>query len=57
MQIGEYVADMCAQLLEMVSDARLPLLAHLLSMAQLEGERVARGVVPPEPGSGRPRAG
>ncbi len=40
--LGDYVAAICEQLVGMTAAAKLPMLAYLLAMAQMEAERVGR---------------
>ena len=40
--LGDYVATICGQLADMTAAAKLPMLAYLLTMAQMEAERIGR---------------
>ncbi len=46
--LGDYVAAICGQLADMTAAAKLPMLAYLLTMAQMEAERVGRGGIAAE---------
>jgi hypothetical protein len=46
--LGDYVAGICGQLAGMTAGAKLPMLAYLLTMAQMEAERIGRGEVAAE---------
>ena len=44
-QVAVYIADMCLELMLMAKAAELPLVAHLLAMAQAEVESAADCVI------------
>lgn len=54
MAFGDYVASLCAEFGQIAKAHRLSTLRYLLSLAYLEAERVSRGAVFPDEGSGEP---